>query len=208
MLRCFYIQIATVCCLVCLSIHPTLAQHISKDHLEVYVQSDTLRLDVKIYSIFSRRTLDAIDTGMTASIAVQFRLLGNRGQTVVQQTVLKRLEHDIWEGQYRLIHQATQPDTSISRDFKEIVQSCSEYEGFVLALLPLPDQSLTLQVRMDVNPISPEQQERTRQWLKVLKKGSLLEFFFSLERPAPSPWIDLLQFHPQALPHLLLEAPQ
>ena len=206
--RRFYIQTVIMCCLTFLSIQHTSAQHISKDHLEVYVQSDTLRLDVTVDSLFSKRTLDAINTGMTASIAIQFRLLANRSQPLAERTVLKRLEHDIWEGQYRLIHQTTQPDTFITRNFEDIAQSCSQYEGFALAPLPLPDQSLTLQVRLDVDPISPEQQKRTRQWLKVLKKGSLLEFFFSLERPAPSPWINLLQFSPNALPHLLPEALQ
>jgi len=199
------IQTLVIVLFVLAIVQPASAQQISQDHVEVYVQSDTLRLDVHVDSLFSQRTLDAIDSGMTASIAMQFRLLTDRGQTLTQRTLIKRLEHDIWEGQYRLIEQTTQPDTLVTSHFNDIQKSCSEHQGLALARLPLPDLSLTLQVRLDVNPISPEQQERTRQWLKVLKKGSLLEFFFSLERPEPSPWIDLRKFRPSALPHLLQE---
>ena len=202
-----FIDIQTmIACLMGLMIalvHPAQAQF-SRERLEVYVQSDTLRLDISIDSLFSKRAIDAIESGMTTSIAIHFRLT-DRGNPLFTRSLIKRLEHDIWEGQYRLIKQVPQPDTLYATHFEDIQKACSELQGLALAVPPLPDTPLTLQARIDINPISPEQQERTRRWLKVLKKGSLLEFFFSLERPTPSNWIDLLVFRPNALPHLLQE---
>ena len=203
MARFFNIQTLTVCLLV--SVQPLLAQHIPQDSLYIYVQSDTLRLDATIDSLFSKRAIDAIETGMTTSIAVQFRLRTGRGDNLGLRGLLRRLEHDIWEGQYRLIRQSARPDTQITSHFEDIRRACSELQGVTLAQLPLPDEPITLQVRIDVNPISPEQRERTRQWLKIIEKGSFLEFFFSLDRSTSPEWIDLFRFRPSALPHLLEE---
>ena len=203
MARFFNIRTLTVCLLV--SVQPLLAQHIPQDSLYIYVQSDTLRLDATIDSLFSKRAIDAIETGMTTSIAVQFRLRTGRGDNLGLRGLLRRLEHDIWEGQYRLIRQSARPDTQITSHFEDIRHACSELQGVTLAQLPLPDEPITLQVRIDVNPISPEQRERTRQWLKIIEKGSFLEFFFSLDRSTSPEWIDLFRFRPSALPHLLEE---
>ena len=199
----FIIQTLTFYLLV--SVQPLLAQHIPQDSLYIYVQSDTLRLDATIDSLFSKRAIDAIETGMTTSIAVQFRLRTGRGDNLGLRSLLRRLEHDIWEGQYRLIRQSARPDTQITSHFEDIRRACSELQGVTLAQLPLPDEPITLQVRIDVNPISPEQRERTRQWLKIIEKGSYLEFFFTLDRSTFPEWIDLFRFRPSALPHLLNE---
>ena len=201
MARFFNIQTLTFCLLV--SVQPLLAQHIPQDSLYIYVQSDTLRLDATINSLFSKRAIDAIETGMTTSIIVQFRLRTGRGDNLGLRSLLRRLEHDIWEGQYRLILQSARPDTQITSHFEDIRRACSELQGITLTQLPLPDEPITLQVRIDVNPISPEQRERTRQWLKIIEKGSYLEFFFTLDRSTSPEWIDLFRFRPSALPHLL-----
>lgn len=201
MTRFFIIQTLTVCTLA--SVQPVLAQHIPQDSLYIYVQADTLRLNATIDSLFSKRAIDAIESGMTTSIAVQFRLRTSRGDNLGQSSLLRRLEHDIWEGQYRLIRQSAQPDTQITSHFEDIRRACSELQGITLAQLPFPDEPITLQVRIDVNPISPEQRERTRQWLKIIEKGSFLEFFFTLDRSTSSEWIDLFRFRPSALPYLI-----
>ena len=203
MARFFNIQTLTFCLLV--SVQPLLAQHIPQDSLYIYVQSDTLRLDATINSLFSKRAIDAIETGMTTSIIVQFRLRTGRGDNLGLRSLLRRLEHDIWEGQYRLIRQSARPDTQITSHFEDIRRACSELQGITLTQFPLPDEPITLQVRIDVNPISPEQRERTRQWLKIIEKGSYLEFFFTLDRSTSPEWIDLFRFRPSALPHLLDE---
>ncbi len=205
MARLSNIPTLVACVLVSATFQPVFAQHIPQDSLHVYVQSDTLRLDATIASLFSKRAIDAIESGMTTSIAVQFRLRTGRGDHVGQRGLSARLEHDIWEGQYRLIRQFARADTQTTSHFADIQRACSELQGLALAVLPLPDVPLTLQVRIDVNPISPEQQERTRQWLRILEKGSYLEFFYSLDKPTSSEWIDLIKFRPGALPHLLLE---
>ena len=203
MARFFIIQALTVCTLA--SAQPILAQHIPQDSLYIYVQSDTLRLDATIDSLFSKRAIDAIESGMTTSIVVQFRLRTGRGNNLGLRNLHRRLEHDIWEGQYRLIRQSARPDTQIASHFEDIRRACSELQGIALAQLPFPEEPIILQARINVNPISPEQRERTRQWLKIIEKGSYLEFFFSLDRSTVPEWIDLFQFRPSALPHLLNE---
>ena len=117
MTRFFNIQTLVACMLVSVSLQPVLAQHIPQDSLYIYVQSDTLRLDATIDSLFSKRAIDAIESGMTTSIAVQFRLRTGRGDNLGQRNLLRRLEHDIWEGQYRLIRQSARPDTQITVSF-------------------------------------------------------------------------------------------
>ena len=117
MTRFFNIQTLVACMLVSVSLQPALAQHIPQDSLHIYVQSDTLRLDATIDSLFSKRAIDAIESGMTTSIAIQFRLRTGRGDNLGQRNLLRRLEHDIWEGQYRLIRQSARPDTLITVSF-------------------------------------------------------------------------------------------
>lgn len=187
---------------------PICAQEILPEHMQIYVQDNSIKLDVRINTLFSQRTIDAIESGMTASIALHFRIVGTSGEHVSPETVLhKRLQHDIWEGTYRLIHfSENKQDTLVSTQFDSVKAACSDLQGIVLAKMPMPDRLMILQTRIVVNPITPEQQARTRQWLKILKKGSLLDFFFSLEKPTGSQrWNELLTFRPRALPHLIKE---
>ena len=187
-------------------ITPLGAQQLAPSQVEVYVQTDTLKLDVRIDSTFTQNHIDAIESGMTASITIQLRLLGTRNTRLAEVEMNKQLEHDIWEGQYRLINLTATPDTLVSDDFESIRQICTDIRGIALTNRPLPNDLLTLQARVHIDPITPEQQERTRRWLKILRKGSLLEFFFSFRKPnPPTPWVNLLQFKPSALPHLVGE---
>ena len=180
------------------------AQEISLDRLQIYVQADTVKIDASIDSLFSQRSLNAIASGMTASITLHFRLVTARGERLSETALYRRLEHDIWEGAYRFIEFSDPPDTLVTRHFDIIKQTSAEIQGLPIAPLPLPEQVLTLQTRIHVDPITPEQQERTRSWLNILQKGSLIEFFFSLEK-APPRWVTLVSFRPSALPHMLQE---
>ena len=52
-----------------------------------------------------------------------------------------------------------------------------------------------------VNPISPEQKVRTRKWLNLLERGSILELFFSLDlRGNDNDWVEIARFRKQDLP--------
>jgi len=182
------------------------AQLIGPKQVQVYVQNDSLKADVDIDSVFTQEHIDAIESGMTASITVQLRLLGARNTRIVEKEINKQLEHDIWEGKYRLVTLKQSPDTLITENFDEVSQYSTDIQNINLALLPLPEEMLILQARVHIDPITPEQQERTRRWLKILRKGSLLEFFFSFRKPnPPTPWVNLIQFRPSALPYLIQE---
>lgn len=182
------------------------AQQLTPNQVQVYVQSDTVKVDVQLDSVFTQDHIDAIESGMTASITLQLRLMGSGNNRLAEYDLNKQLEHDIWEGEYRLVRLTEPPDTLTANAFDAIRTACTDLQNIALTTLPLPDQMLTLQARVHINPITPEQQERTRRWLKILRKGSLLELFFSFRRlNPPTPWINLLQFRPAALPHLLEE---
>ena len=167
----------------------------------IYVQGDTLKLDATLDSLFSRRTLDAIESGMTTSIVIQFRLESDGTSRVLERTLALRLEHDIWEGHYRIVRYASTPDTLHTADFNAVVRYCTDLSNTALGTLPDSDPPYVLLSQIEVNPISSEQQQRTRKWLNILEEGSLLEFFISLDRPSErTRWIEIKRFHPNSLP--------
>ncbi|MDA0746308.1 MAG: hypothetical protein O2954_07300 [bacterium] len=166
---------------------------------KIYLETDTLTLDIQLDSLFSQRSLDAIASGMNTSVILELRLnADDRGRTL-EQVLARRLEHDIWEGQYLVIEQSPMPDTSFTSSFREATKFCSEFNQ--IALGPLPEGlAFTLQARISVNPISIEQEQRTRRWLNFLQKGSLLELFISLDRPSErTRWLDIGRFRPEDL---------
>jgi hypothetical protein len=180
------------------------AQEIAARAVEVYVQADTIRLDIRLDSVFTADHLEAIESGMTASIALQFRLVDRQNNRIAMLELNSQLEHDIWEGQYRLIHLGVPADTLVSNSFEQIRLAATDIQNIPISRMPRIDDILTLQARVAIDPITPEQRERTRRWLNILKKGSLLEFFFSFRKSThSSPWMNLLQFYPGALPQLI-----
>ena len=54
------------------------AQRIPAGAARFYLVGDTLKVDVKIDSLFSPRALDAIESGMTTSVSLQLRLAQGR----------------------------------------------------------------------------------------------------------------------------------
>ncbi|MDE2999169.1 MAG: hypothetical protein OXU79_08860 [Gemmatimonadota bacterium] len=165
----------------------------------VYLQADTLRLNIELDSLFSRRALDAIASGLITSVVMELRLDSDRQSKALAYTLGMRLDHDIWEGRYRVVRDTGRLDTLRTAHFDTVRTFCSVHRG--LPLGPLPDgRDFTLRLRVGVTPISVEQEQRSRRWLNVLQKGSLLELFISLDRPTKrTPWIDVSQFSPEDL---------
>ena len=165
----------------------------------LYLQADTLRLDIKLDSLFSRRALDAIASGLITSAVMEFRLDSERQSKAREFAVGLRLDHDIWEGRYQVVREAGRRDTLQTTNFDSVRIFCSTFHG--LAFGPLPEgRNFQLRLRVGVTPISIEQEQRSRRWLNVLQKGSLLELFFSLDRPSErTPWIEISQFSPEDL---------
>ncbi len=171
------------------------AQNITISKKRVYTRGDTLKLDVTLDSLFSQRALDAIESGMTTSITLELRLESERKSRILEQTLQIRLDHDIWEGRYRVLRQASVPETLQTANFKTVETFCSDLKGITLGVLSSEEGQLVLQARIGVNPISPEQQQRTRKWLNLLEKGSLLELFIPLDRPSErTRWIEVDRF--------------
>lgn len=193
-------------CVVCLGLFffmalsgSTSAQKVNIE--SIYLQGDTLKLDATLDSLFSRRTLDAIESGMTTSIVMQFRIESGGTSRVLERTIALRLEHDIWEGLYRIVRYARTPDTLQTTDFNTAKRYCTDLSNFALGTLSDSDPPYVLLSQIEVNPISPEQQQRTRKWLNLLEEGSLLEFFISLDRPSEQTrWIEIKRFNPNSLP--------
>ena len=171
------------------------AQNATLAERRIYVQKDTLRLDIGLDSMFSQRVLDAIASGMTTSIALEFQLVTARGGRIGARTLHTRLDHDIWEGEYRIHRPGSVPEILLTTDFQEADSLCSHVEGVSLGAVPSTPDEIVLRVRANVDPISPEQEQRTRRWLNLLEAGSFLELFISLNRPSErTPWLEAARF--------------
>jgi len=166
------------------------------DNHRLYTAGDSLNLAVELDSLFSRRALDAIESGMITSVVYEFRINRQNNSRFLDHSVLMRLEHDIWEGQYLVIRQSNTPDTLKTNQFSIAETYCSKISNISLGPLPAQPVNLYLQMRIAVNPISLEQERRTRNWLNVLQEGSLLELFITLDRPADrTKWIEIERFN-------------
>ena len=157
----------------------------------LYVLQDTLMSDVHMDSLFTPRALDAIVSGMKTSIILEFQVVPRRGRSRTHLKNLK-LQHDIWEGRYEIIRQADPPDTLRTREFAEVQRFCSQHRSISLGAIEESDRPLVVLLRIAVNPISVEQEQRTRRWLQFLKRGSILELFVSLDRPFDrTSWLEI-----------------
>jgi len=166
----------------------------------LYLADDTLMVDIRVDSVFSARDQDAIASGMTTSIAYDFVLAPVGRAKPIRRTVSFHLEHDIWEGTFRAIRHGAVTDTLITDSLTEATRYCSVVTGSALARLT--DRTpFILRVRARVNPISVEQEARTRKWLNLLDRGSVLELFFSLEpKNNQKNWTEIARFRKSDLP--------
>lgn len=167
----------------------------------LYLSGDTLLVDLQVDSLFSARARDAIASGMTTSIVYQFRLQSSPRARPVRRSISLRLDHDIWEGRYQVVRLASPPDTLVTTDFDEVLRYCSDITGLAIGAITAGTQTMVLSVRAVVDPISPEQEAKTRRWLNLLERGSVLELFFSLEpKDDGSPWFEIARFRKRDLP--------
>jgi hypothetical protein len=167
----------------------------------LYLSGDTLLVDLNLDSLFSQRTSDAIASGMTTSIAYDILLEPVGPARPIRRVISLRLDHDIWEGRYQVARQTESPDTLVTMDLEEATRYCSSFTG--LAIAPLPDDAVpyVLRIRTIVNPISPEQKVKTRKWLNLLERGSVLELFFSFEpKNDDQDWVEVARFRKDDLP--------
>ena len=129
--------------------------------------------------------------GIPAGFGPALESTGNRGRDASGPRHLG--------GRYRVVRDTGRLDTLQTAHFDTVKTYCSVLRG--LSIGPLPEgRDFRLRLRVGVTPISVEQERRSRRWLNVLQRGSLLELFISLDRPTKrSPWIDVSQFSPEDL---------
>lgn len=170
----------------------------------IYLRSDSLFVDVIVDSLFGRHAQDAIDSGMSTSITHQLRLSAD-GQPDVVRSVIIQLHNDIWENRYTLIWSA-RGDTLSTQAFTEVERTVSTLSRLPIGVLDRSERPYRLAIRSGIDLISPEQERRTRRWLNLLERGSVLELFFSLDpREQDVPWSEVARFSrgdlPQAPPY-------
>ncbi len=167
----------------------------------LYLRADTLTVDLRVDSLFSARTQDAIASGMTTSISYEFLLEPVGPAKSTRKLLNLRLDHDIWEGRYQILRRLSRPDTLTTRDLVQATRYCSDLDGVPLAVLSEDTAPFVLRVRTVVNPISPEQEVKTRRWLNLLERGSVLELFFSLAPESDDhDWVEIARFWKDDLP--------
>jgi hypothetical protein len=166
----------------------------------LYLAGDTLKIDVNVDSLFSPRAHDAIASGMTTSIGYEFLLEPVGPDKPVRRSIILRLDHDIWEGRYQVIRNLNSPDTLVTAGFEAAARFCSDITA--VSIGPISGAApFVLSARALVNPISPEQEARTRKWLNLLDRGSVLELFFSLAPKGDgNDWVEIARFRKSDLP--------
>lgn len=166
----------------------------------LYLSGDTLLVDVSVDSLLSLRAREAIASGMTTSITYEFLLQPARGRTR-RHIESYRLNHDIWEGRYTIFQETGRRDSLMTDRFNLASKFVSELGRIPVAVLPDDQIPYVLQIRSIVNPISPEQEVKTRRWLNLLEKGSVLELFFSFApRDHEGDFVQVARFRKQDLP--------
>ena len=166
----------------------------------VYVHGDSLYVDVVVDSLFSQRAQDAIASGMRTSIIHQFRLTADRSPTLVRSVVIQ-LDHDIWESRYTVVRSDHALDTLTTETFQDVERAVTVLTGMPIGLLDQSEKSYRLAFRSRVDLISPEQERRTRRWLNLLERGSILELFFSLDPGEQNiSWSEIARFSRNDLP--------
>lgn len=180
-----------------------------------------LLLDLRLKDLFSPRTRNAIEAGLTTGLVVELRLNAGR-RRVFEKEIGFEIHHDIWEGRYLVLKRASPPDTLRTSAFHAVERFCTEINA--VELVPLqdlrPDERLGLKFRVLANTVSPEQARRTRKWLEPsddpdagdspggirVDFGDLIDFFFNIYKPQErSGWVDLGTFIPRFTGPFILE---
>ena len=180
-----------------------------------------LLLDLRLNDLFSPRTRNAVEAGLTTALTVELRLNTGRRRGVDREIGFE-IRHDIWEGQYLVLKRASPPDTLRTPEFADVERFCAEMKG--VELIPLqdlrPGERLNLKFRVRADTVSPEQARRTRKWLEPsddpdaedargglrVDFGDIIDFFFNIYKPQErSGWIDIGTYIPRSTGQLILE---
>ncbi len=183
------------------------AGEISVTDRRIDVNEEVLLLDLRLKGLFSERTLNAIQAGMTTRLAIKIRL-SPRGRPAFEKDLVFQIHHDIWEGQFLVLKRASPPDTLRTTALDTVQQFCTEIDRVELIPIEhiLPDEPFGLKLRIGIDTSTPEQARRTRKWLAPPQEddevdspggvridlGNVIDFFFNIYKPQEqSPWIDL-----------------
>jgi hypothetical protein len=180
-----------------------------------------LLLDLRLKDLFSPRTRNAIQAGLTTNLVVELRLSAGR-RRAFEKEVGFEIRHDIWEGQYLVLKRASPPDTLRTSSFDAVERFCTHLRAVELAQIQdlRPGERLDLKFRVLANTVTPEQARRTRKWLEPsgegdaddprggirVDLGDIIDFFFNISKPQErSGWVDLGTFIPRFSGPFILE---
>ncbi|GEM_PF-6325890 len=180
-----------------------------------------LLLDLRLKDLFSPRTRNAIQAGLTTGLVVELRLSAGR-RRVFEKEVGFEVHHDIWEGQYLVLKRASPPDTLRTISFDAVERFCTQLHAVELASIQdlRPGERLNLKFRVLANTVTPEQARRTRKWLEPsgegdaddsrgdirVDLGDIIDFFFNISKSQErSGWVDLGTFIPRFAGPFILE---
>jgi hypothetical protein len=132
-------------------------------------QGEGLNASFRIEEVFTPRMKKRLSSGFTSRILLGVQVLAGKDKVpVAQALVAYTILYDIWEERFSVRIQGTQGQQRlVLKSMEELVQACSQIRQLSLArLLDLPaDLGLTLEVRIQVNPTSPEQMRKVREYL-------------------------------------------
>jgi hypothetical protein len=129
--------------------------------------------------VFNERLRGRLSSGFTSRLLVTAQLVSRSNRTPLarglQQVIIR---YDIWGERYvlRIESLAGRRDLKV-KTMDEVVQACARIDG--LALDSLPEANLRqrgrVEVRIEVNPTSPEQRQKVREYLANPDGGRALD---------------------------------
>jgi hypothetical protein len=130
---------------------------------------DAVRVGLHFPEVFSDRFRHRLGSGFTSRLVVAVQLVGRTSRAPLAQALMQvTVRYDIWEERYavRLATHAGRRDLQV-KSLEELVTVCARLEGFELVRLPGADlgQRSRLEVRIEVNPTSPELRRKVREYL-------------------------------------------
>jgi len=177
-----------------------------------------LVVSVALSKVFSPEVSEAIESGMTTTVIHALEVLSPKGKRIARKEVRFEIRHDIWEHRYLAIRCDAPIDSLWTDRFEEAERFCMHLAEVKVTPLNRLKSGTTyvLRLRTTVDPISAEQWERTKVWMrgsdqiieierdpeKVREFGgvrinldALIDWFIQRTKPRDrAPWIELRRF--------------
>ncbi|HOX42184.1 MAG TPA: hypothetical protein PK668_01240 [Myxococcota bacterium] len=127
------------------------------------------RVQLVFPEVFTERLRGRLSSGFTSRLLVTAQLVSRKDRTPLARGLQQvTIRYDIWDERYALRIESLAGRRNLKvKSMDEVVQACARIDGLALDTLPEAKlrQRSRVEVRIEVNPTSPEQRQKVRQYL-------------------------------------------